>query len=46
LEAARSAEQRMDEGAQKPLEPAQQQAEVVPGGGEHGIDAVAVAPFR
>jgi hypothetical protein len=27
-------------------EPAQEEAEVVTGGGQHGIDAVAVAPFE
>ena len=36
----------MDEGTQKPLEPAQEQTEVVAGSGEHGVDAVAVAPFE
>ena len=30
-------------GVQKPLEPAQEQTEVIAGSGEHGIDAVAVA---
>src|SRR5262249_29139942 len=39
-------EQRTDEGTQKPLEPAQEQTEVVAGSGEHGVDAVAVAPFE
>jgi hypothetical protein len=36
-------EQHPHQGAQKPLEPAQEQAEIVAGRGEHGIDAVAVA---
>src|SRR5215471_21243377 len=36
----------MDEGTQKPLEPAQEQAEVVAGSGEYGVDAVAVAAFE
>ena len=35
-------EQRSDEGTQEPLEPAQEQTEVVAGRGEHDIDAVAV----
>ena len=39
-------EQHPHQGAQKPLEPAQEQAEVVAGSGEHGIDAVAVAAFE
>ena len=29
-----------------PRQPAQEEAEVVAGGGEHGIDAIAVAPFE
>ena len=32
--------------AQKPLEPAQEESKVVAGGGEHGIDAVAVTTFQ
>jgi hypothetical protein len=43
--APRGGEECLDEGAQKPLEPAQQ-AEVVAGGGEHGVDAVAVAALE
>ena len=43
MEPARGGEQRSDQGAQKPLEPTQEQAEVVAGSGEHGVDAVAVA---
>jgi len=31
---------------QKLLEPAQQQAEVEAGGGEHGVDAVAISAFE
>jgi hypothetical protein len=38
--------QRLDQGVQKALEPAQEQTEVVAGGGEHGIDAVDVASFE
>jgi len=38
--------QDLQQGAQKPIEPAQEQAEVVAGSGEHGIDAVAVASFQ
>src|SRR5262249_21433977 len=34
------------QGAQKPLEPAQEQTEVVASRGEHGVDAVAVAAFE
>ena len=39
-------EQHPQQGAQKPLEPAQEQTEVVAGSGEHGVDPVAVAPFE
>jgi hypothetical protein len=39
-------EQHPHQGAQKPLEPTQEQIEVVALGGEHGIDAVAVAAFE
>jgi len=39
-------EERLEEGAQKPRQPAQEEAEVVAGGGEHGIDAIAVAPLQ
>ena len=46
FERPRGCEQRTDEGTQKPLEPAQEQAEVVAGRGEHGIDPVAVAAFE
>src|SRR5947208_3029307 len=38
--------ERLEEGTQKPREPAQEEAEVVAGGGEHGIDAIAVAPLQ
>src|SRR5947208_16976265 len=38
--------ERLEEGAQKPRQPAQEEAEVVAGCGEHGIDAIAVAPFE
>jgi len=34
-------EERLEQSTQKPRQPAQQEAEVVAGGGEHGIDAVA-----
>jgi len=34
------------QGAQTPLEPAQDETEVVASRGEHGVDAVAVAAFR
>src|SRR5215469_3970106 len=46
LERRRVAKQRPDQGAQKPLEPAQEQPEVVAGRGEHGVDVVAVAAFE
>lgn len=46
MEPPRSGEQRADEGAQKPLEPAQEQTEVVAGSGEHGVDPIAVAAFE
>jgi hypothetical protein len=36
----------LEDGAQKPAEPAQQQREVATGGGEHGIGAVAVAALE
>src|SRR5437763_3078104 len=39
-------EERLEQGAQKPSQPAQEEAEVVAGGGEHGIDAVAVASLE
>jgi hypothetical protein len=42
----RDGEQHPHQGAQKPLEPAQEQAEVVAGSGEHSIDAVTVASFE
>jgi hypothetical protein len=35
-----------NKGTQKPLQPAQEEAEVVAGGGEHGVDAVAVASLE
>jgi hypothetical protein len=35
-----------DQGTQKPLQPAQEEAEVISGGGEDGVDAVAVAPLE
>src|SRR6266513_3311553 len=38
--------ERLEEGAQKPRQPAQEEAEVVAGGGEHGIDPIAVAPLQ
>ena len=34
--------QDLQQGAQKPIEPAQEQAEVVAGSGEHGVDAIAI----
>ena len=37
---------RPGEGEQKPSEPAQQQSEVIAGGGEHGIGAVAGAALE
>src|SRR5215469_18723710 len=46
FERPRGCEQRTDEGTQKPFEPAQEQTEVVAGGGEHGIDTVAAAAFE
>ena len=46
LGSLRRGEERPDEGAQKPFQPAQEEGEVVAGGGEHGIDAVALAPFE
>src|SRR5947207_4669028 len=39
-------EERLQQGAQKPPEPAQEEAKVVADGGEHSIDAVAVAPLE
>src|SRR2546423_15267705 len=39
-------EERLQQGAQKPSEPAQEEAKVVAGGGEHSIDAVAVASLE
>ncbi len=36
----------VDEGTQKRLEPAQEQAEVIAGGCEHSVDTVAVAAFE
>src|SRR5204862_682371 len=39
-------EERLQQGAQKPSEPAQEEAKVVAGGGEHSIDAVAVASLQ
>ena len=36
----------LKQGAQKPRQPAQEEREVVAGGGEHVIDAVAVAPLE
>ncbi len=38
--------QNPDENAQKPRQPAQEEAEVIVDGGEHGIAAVAVAPLE
>ena len=38
--------ERPDQGTQKFCEPAQQEAEVVAGGGKHGIDAVALAALE
>jgi hypothetical protein len=35
-----------DQGAQKPRQPAHEEAEVVSGGGEDGVDAVAVASLE
>ena len=35
-----------DQGAQEPLQPAQEETEVVSGGGEDGVDAVAVASLE
>ena len=37
METPRSGKQRTDEGTQEPLEPAQEETEVVAGGGEHRI---------
>jgi hypothetical protein len=41
-----SCKQDLQQGAQKLLEPAQEEAEVVTGGGEHRVDAVAVTAFE
>jgi len=38
--------QQLHQGAQNPLEPAQQQVEVEAGGGEDGVDAVAIAALE
>src|SRR6266851_721783 len=38
--------ERQHQGTQKRCEPAQEQAEVVAGGGQHGVDAVAVAALE
>ena len=38
--------ERLDEGPQESRQPAQEEAEIVAGGGEHGVDAVAVARFE
>ena len=46
FERPRGCEQRMGEGTQKPLEPTQEQTEVLAGGGEPGIDTVAAASFE
>ena len=35
-----------DQGMQKRLQPSQEEAEFVPGGGEDGVDAVAVASLE
>ena len=35
-----------DQGVQKPLEPAQEQAEVVSGGGENGVNAVPISALE
>jgi hypothetical protein len=43
---ARTARAELDQGTQKPLEPAQEHTEVVAGSGEHGVHAVAVAAFE
>ena len=39
-------EERLEEGAQKPPQPAQQEGEVVAGGGQHGVGTIAVAAFE
>lgn len=44
LAGARTEDQQ--QGTQKFCEPSQEQAEVVAGGGEHGVDAVAVAALE
>jgi hypothetical protein len=41
LDPARGGEQRTFEGTQKSLKPIQEQTEIVAGGGEHGLAAVA-----
>ena len=46
LEADWDREEGLEEGAQKPPQRAQQEGEVVAGGGEHGVGAVAVSAFE
>jgi hypothetical protein len=46
LAAARGWKEHADQGAQKPLQPAQEETEVVAGSGEHGVAAIAVASFE
>ena len=40
------AEEREEQGAQKPPEPLQEEAEVIAGGGEDGVGAVAIAALE
>src|SRR5215831_5215211 len=39
-------DERLEQGTQKPRQPAQEKSEVVAGGGEHGVDAVAVTALE
>ena len=42
----RGSEERGDQGAQKGFEPSEEKAEIVAGGGENGVGAVAVAALE
>ena len=46
MAAARGWKEHADQGAQKPLQPAQEETEVVAGSGEHGVAAIALASFE
>ncbi len=45
-ERGRGSEERGDQGAQKGFEPSEEKAEIVAGGGENGVGAVAVAALE